>query len=345
MNSNISVSLFRSLKALLFLCLIFNFASCQAQEEEKVEKRNLSEIKEFPFFKPKIDTNDIDPYFTENNFLVTDHGPKSITRNIIQDKNGTYWFATWNGIMSYDGERFTNHTNQEGLRRHRVFCILENDDEIWFGTIGAGLYRYDGSIFTNVTTEDGLGSNEIECMMKDRDGKIWLGTGAGVSVYDGENFKNYTEEDGLLGNDPHDITQDKSGKIWVGASNGMSIYDPSLQGAGQKAFSSFKDTKGRHWYNVRTIIQDRDGGIWFGGNDGLNYYQNGKFTNLTEDFVGHIHEDRKGDVWFNKPSPNATGVGLYVHRKGALPLAVQEDNIEQIRVEEEMVFVCYISHA
>lgn len=329
----------RSIKFVFLLSLSMILYSCHGQVNPEPTKKKGNQISEIPFFKAKIDTNDLDPYFTENNFLHTKHGPNSITRNILQDKTGKYWFATWNGVMSYDGKEFTNHTNLSGLRRHRVFSLLENGDEIWFGTIGAGLYIYNGSTFTNITSEDGLDSDEIECMFKDQEGRIWLGTGSGVSVYDGKEFHNYAMEDGLADSDVHSIAEDREGKIWIGSANGISIYDDEKQGKGQKAFTRLTTSLGRSFYNVRTIISDREGAIWFGGNDGLMYYNNGTFTTLTKNFVGHIYEDEEGDILFNKPSANDEGgIGIYRYKKGQLPHYISAENIEKIKQESEMVF-------
>ena len=147
-----------------------------------------------------------DPYFVDSKTIKSLHGPKSIVRNIIQDKKGDIWLASWEGIIRYEPAKessnsfslptgkagFTNFTNKEGLRRFHVFSILEDSKgNIWFGTIGGGIYHYNPlavqqgkEAFTNITTENGLVYDGIGCIYEDRSGKIWIGTQAGISCYD-----------------------------------------------------------------------------------------------------------------------------------------------------------------
>ena len=59
--------------------------------------------------------------------------PSVITRNILQDKNGIIWFATFEGIISYDGASFSNLTKGQPIR---FFSVLEDrHGHLWFGSI------------------------------------------------------------------------------------------------------------------------------------------------------------------------------------------------------------------
>jgi len=170
----------------VFLLFVFNI-SCNGQNNSDPPKNNISQ--------PENKLPDYDPYFIETKTITSSYGPSSITRNMIQDRDGNIWLATWEGILRYDGETFTNFTNKEGLRRFHVFTALEDrSGNIWFGTIGAGVYRYDGKTFTNFTTKEGLAGDRIGCIMQDRAGNIWIGTDGGVSIYNGDSFRNFTTE-------------------------------------------------------------------------------------------------------------------------------------------------------
>lgn len=328
------------LQQVTLLIFVFFLNSCSAQEDQKMKQEDKSQISNFQFYKPKIDPNDVDPYFSGSYDLQFEHAPEVITRHVLQDKTGKMWFATWDGIISYDGEAFTNHTNQQSLRRHRAFCILEaSDGDLWFGTIGAGAYRYDGETFQNITAEDGFGSNEVECMMQDDKGNIWFGTGDGVTVYDGKDFHIYTMKDGLLDTDVHSIAQDSKGNIWIASTTGICILDPSQKATDGKVFTELKNEKGKSFNNVRTVMKDSEDRMWFGGNDGLNVYNGGKFTNLSEHFVGYIYESRSGDLWFNKPTRAENGdVGLYKYNRGPLPSSLSKDNIKEVQKTNDMIF-------
>ena len=68
----------------------------------------------------------IDPYFVESKDTVSRYGPTNITRDVLQDRNGNIWLATWQGLFMYRDSVFTNITLKEGLLHNRFFCMLED---------------------------------------------------------------------------------------------------------------------------------------------------------------------------------------------------------------------------
>ena len=239
-RSLLSYTVIQNCSLLLLLMLI---TSCNGHD--KATER-LNETKTNPVAFPESSLPVEDPSFTMSKDTISTHGPRSITRNVLQDKNGKYWFATWEGVVSFDGKRFTNVTLKEGLRRFHVFSILEDKmGNLWFGTIGGGVYRYDGKSFTYFTTRDGLASNVILCMLEDNFGNIWFGTQDGVSRYDWKTFTNFTTLDGLSSNFISSIVQAKTGKLWFGTDGGVCCFDPSASPrADGKFFTNFTNEKG-----------------------------------------------------------------------------------------------------
>ena len=214
----------------LLLVLFVFIASCKGQNKTDLPKDSISQ--------PESILPEKDPYFAETKTVNTSYGPSNITRNIIQDRNGDVWLATWEGIIRYDGKSFTNFTNKEGLRRFRVFTILEDrKGNIWFGTVGAGVYCYDGKLFTNFTTKEGLANDRLGCIYEDKKGNIWFGTMGGISCYDGKTFTNFTTNDGLTSNDINSIIEDKNGNFWIGTRGEACFYDG-------KTFTNLKNNDG-----------------------------------------------------------------------------------------------------
>lgn len=164
-----------------------------------------------------------DPYFIKSTDTVSKFGPRCITRYILEDKRGNIWFATWKGIIKYDGKMFTNYTLKENLIPFHVFSVFEDrSGNLWFGTVRGGAYKYDGKSFKLFTTENGLVDDLVSGMMEDKDGNIWFGTDGGVSSFDTsaanrptakvlattlsglpltskKGFTNYTTQNGLCG--------------------------------------------------------------------------------------------------------------------------------------------------
>src|SRR6188768_290948 len=133
-------------KAYSLLFVLFVFSACKAQ----TQKSDL---------QASVDAG-IDPYFIESTDTISSHGPNHITRDILQDRKGNLWFATWLGIIKYDGKLFTNYTLKENLIHFHVFSLYEDKKgNLWFGTARGGLYKYNGKTFTLFTTKDGLPHN------------------------------------------------------------------------------------------------------------------------------------------------------------------------------------------
>lgn len=258
---------------------------------------------------------DVDPYFTESTDITRRHGPMSITREVFQDRDGRIWCATWEGIIGFDGETFTNHTNRDALRRYRAFTILQDRSGVlWFGTVGVGIYRYDGTEFTNFSTVDGLVNDRVGALTEMSDGTLWVGTENGISRYDGTTFRNLTAEDGLLDTDVNRIVEARNGDIWI-ATRGRSFrYDG-------ETFTPLVTADGLEFRNVRCILEDRQGRIWLGGNDGLWRFDGRTYTRLDPRFVGYLYEARDGRIWVSAQDGEAGyDMALFVVAPDASPL-------------------------
>ncbi len=310
---------------LLILVLVFN-SGCKGQG-----KTTLSIEPDLPKRQFTAEVS-IDPYFVTSDSLSSNSGPTSITRNIIQDRNGDYWFASWQGIIHYDGKRYTNYTLMDSLREFHVFSAMEDSrGNLWFGTIGAGAYRYDGKTFVNITTSDGLIDDHIECVMEDSQGNIWFATEKGITRYDGVNFQSYTVEDGLTSNDVHSIVEDNNGNLWIGSREGTCVFDGEV-------FTPVKSVDGITFTNAWSIIVDRSGGVWISGNDGLWYFNGVNYSNLTTDFVGIVYEDKEGDILFNKQSVNPNLMSLNRYPSQYIGKPIDDVFIEKVDEFEGMIF-------
>lgn len=270
-----------------------------------------------------------DPYFAMPQDTISTRGPRSITRNTWQDKNGNYWLASWEGIVYYDGKQFTNITLKEGLRQFHVFSILEDrEGHLWFGTIGAGAYYYDGKTFSNITTKNGIAGDAIDCILEDSNGNIWFGTDKGASCYNRKSIANFTTREGLSGNFVHTIMQDKTGKIWLGTDGGVSCYNG-------KSFTVFRNEKGQPFNNVRSIIEDRKGNIWIGSQDGLSQYDGKLLTCVSTNFTGYIFEDKAGNLWLSQGKANSSEMTLTRYDGKSFHTIKEEEQVFGIMEDRE----------
>lgn len=264
----------------------------------------------------------------EAKIASTSFGPNSITRTIKQDKKGNIWFATWEGIIRYQDNSFTNITSNVSLSR--FFSVLEDHNgNFWFGSIGSGVYYYDGKSFRNFTTKEGLASNSVTYIYEDKAGNIWFGTDGGASRYDGTSFRNFTTKDGLPHNDVNTIIEDNTGTFWIGTRGDACFYDG-------KTFTTITHNNDMTFKNVRSIIEDQTGNIWFGGNDGLWSFDGASFRNFTTKFVGYIYEDKKGNIWTS--SESSTTQGWALSRYDAKSLSYGQATVTEVKTVPDGMF-------
>ena len=286
---------------------------------------------------PTAEEEAVDTYFQRPTDITSDTGPQVITRNVLQDRKGGFWLATWNGVVHFDGSTFTNVTFKEKLRRYRAFTLLEDrDGNIWLGTTGAGAYRFDGTVYTHFTTKDGLVSDTVLSMCQDREGNIWIG-GLGLSKFDGKTFTSFTKEDGFTNTDVCSISQASDGALWFGTRGALFRYDG-------KAFVNFTD-KHRAGVEKNSYIPaliDQEGHIWFGGSTGIFYYDGDKLRHLLKLASFSLFEDSKGHIWFTggalrgrDPKPRTTVLNRFDRAAGLENLL---SSSKQFEVDRPAVF-------
>jgi len=284
----------------LLIGILFLASACQ--RKIKTPAQEAPTIVQTPPAEKPMPSVSSDPYFQGHSIINSPFGPSTITRNILEDRQGNIWFATWEGIVRYDGSTFTNLTNEQNLNRTRAFSLLEDRaGVVWVGTLAAGLYRYDPKGdpgLTSLNAENGLQRNGAQCLYEDGKGNLWIGSGDGLSCYDGKGFRLFTKDNGMPDADINSMIEDASGNLWIAARGEACIYDG-------KSFSTILRENNLPFTNVRSLLKDQTGRIWLGGQDGLWYFDGSYFTQVDDNFVGYLYQDRAGNLWVSRSKPDS----------------------------------------
>jgi ligand-binding sensor domain-containing protein/two-component sensor histidine kinase len=126
---------------------------------------------------------------------------------IYQDAQGYIWFATWEGLSRFDGERFTNYGTAQGIPNPLTNDVIDDrDGRLWVATHGGGIAvltddpdavshvsfrraaaggdtRSAGAArrpFAACRVGDTRESNEVWALAIDGDNRIWCTTRAGL---------------------------------------------------------------------------------------------------------------------------------------------------------------------
>ena len=110
--------------------------------------------------------------------------------DILEDKDGNFWFATHhNGVCRWDGKSFTHINSKDGVNGTEAWKLYsDSSGNVWFPIEHSGIYRYDGKSFTNFHRQQGLTSEAIQCFLEDREGRVWVGGVFGLFRFDGNSF-------------------------------------------------------------------------------------------------------------------------------------------------------------
>jgi ligand-binding sensor domain-containing protein len=90
---------------------------------------------------------------------TTDSGlPHDSVRVIVQSRDGYLWLATADGLVRFDGVRFTVYSreNSPGMTGNRITALLEdNNGDLWMGSDGAVMRLHNG-VSTGYGKESGV---------------------------------------------------------------------------------------------------------------------------------------------------------------------------------------------
>ncbi len=146
------------------------------------------------------------------------------------DSKGVVWLGTYNGIFTYEGEKWTlvetkgdNHFNP-----HINVVEIDQDDTKWFGTLW-GLIEYkDGAVVNKYDKSNSkLLTNTITCITIDANGKKWIGTSKGLCTWDGSQWQEFEFNTELKDAYVQSIAEETNGDMWIGTKSGLVQIDPA----------------------------------------------------------------------------------------------------------------------
>ena len=99
------------------------------------------------------------PRYVHEVWTVEDGLPVNSINRAFQGPDGYIWLATWDGLVRFDGVRFTvfNTGNSPGLPSNRIIEAIEGPDgSLWLRTEQLHLVRMRDGVFTYFDASRGL---------------------------------------------------------------------------------------------------------------------------------------------------------------------------------------------
>jgi hypothetical protein len=125
--------------------------------------------------------------------------PQNSVSAIHQTRDGYLWLTTLDGLVRYDGVRFTvfNKANTKGIASNRFSTLFEDrQGNLWIGTDDHGLTRYRDGRFTHYAVEAGLPDLWVWAIYGDSASNPVVITQQSVGRWQDGKFIPYVSEDG-----------------------------------------------------------------------------------------------------------------------------------------------------
>jgi ligand-binding sensor domain-containing protein/signal transduction histidine kinase len=251
--------------------------------------------------------------------------PQSSILAIHQTRDGYLWLGTDEGVVRFDGVRFTSPEELDGLALPKMSVRQLAEDSrggLWIATSNAGLFRIEHGSIARFSKRDGLPSEHVACLFPGRDSDLWACTVKGLArIRDGK-----IHVAGVAGEPFAAAAQRKDGSIWAGGDG------PSLTIWNGSQLTSYALQSLPRYARVQAMFSDSDDALWIGTTAGLIRLQYGReqrFTKadgLANDSVLSLAEGRNASIWIG------TDGGFSRWRKGEVESFLPKNGLSQSTV-------------
>ena len=248
-------------------------------------------------------------YFTKS-YTIENGLPTRIVNDICQDSSGILWFATHNGISSYDGFCFTNYDSTTGLPQ-RPYCkvIVDEKGMLWGAPgwlCGSMVYLKNGTwhkLIPAVSRTD-IETISFDVIYQDGQPVICIGDRLGVEIYQNGQWRHIEISKNPLFQGAFSVTA-KKGKFFILSRNGIGVVDP---GTIDMRYSELVNANGEPLLAIKYENPgEPDEKLWILSQNKLVYIRSGKTTLFADGFIlpqpdiyrnAFVNVDDHGNVFF-----------------------------------------------
>jgi ligand-binding sensor domain-containing protein len=287
-------------------------------------------------------------------WTIEDGLPLSHLNGVIQPRDGYLWLASFDGLIRFDGARFTvfNTSTHPELPTNRFVSIVEGPDgSVWAAAEFDYVATWNDGEFEVYGLGDERPGTAIGALQFDPAGTLWVRTNRGVFVMRDDRLQRFGDES--LRRPVGELFLDSSGAVWVGTDGwgalrwqGGVVRQVMAQGSGplSSLASSFAETTDGTVYigTGVALLAYRDGSVRRLLPPGIDRFWVRSLQPLGRDSVlvisdqglFTIHDgavrERRPDITVSRSGP----ITLVVDQQGDRWLAINE----RLYRNEELVF-------
>lgn len=150
--------------------------------------------------------------------------PSNQLHAMLQSRDGTFWFATDNGLSKLIFTPFLAYGTAEGLPQKFVRSLYEQTDgDVWIGTkAGVAVFRH-GRIYP-LKLPAPFDAKKIYAIHSAPEGGMLIGTSKGLLHWQNGNTTVFDETDGLPAAYVSSMAARPAGGIWLGTRSGLAYW-------------------------------------------------------------------------------------------------------------------------
>jgi ligand-binding sensor domain-containing protein/AraC-like DNA-binding protein len=258
-------------------------------------------------------------------------GLSNIIITMIEDRDGTLWIGTNNGlfrVIEFPGKKenqIERYGVNNGLSNNYITAIyLDGDGNLWVGT-HKGLNRLNKRAAGAIDIESTLRSFSIFCIFEDREKSLWIGTDdSGLKRLKNSKFISFCPIEEYPELMPLSLFEDRFGDIWIGAFNGK-----LLQCRGNRIIDALEIPE-LFGTSIAAIAEDVEGNLWLGtlGKGVMQRRNDGRILintqqGLADNVVTSIFRDSRDNLWFS----TFGGVSVLRRRRGIIESIGLQDGL------------------
>jgi ligand-binding sensor domain-containing protein/AraC-like DNA-binding protein len=232
--------------------------------------------------------------------------PANTVQDISQTPDGYLWLATTNGLVRFDGLRFTvfnTKNTPEITNNHITRLYVDREGILWFGAYYGDLAHIKNGKFKKFYLARNIGGIIIKSIYQDIHGKLWVGTfGQGLFFLEKDKIIQYKSPGELsINKSIASLYEDSKGNLWTGTLDGLYLLRNGM--LEKKKLKIINQS-----FNVFSIFEDCESNLWIGTNLGLiqikenKHFLLSKKDGLRNDYITAILEDVHRNIWVGTSS-------------------------------------------
>jgi signal transduction histidine kinase/ligand-binding sensor domain-containing protein len=195
---------------------------------------------------------------------------------LTQTRDGYLWLGTLNGMVRFDGVRFTvfDETNALKLPSINIVRIFEDSrSNLWVGTDTAGAALIAEGRVEPLKIGRGQREGHLVSICEDVTGAVWLLTQNGQLGRYAKGKIDIWQMNPSLGKPVgKSVIADRSGTVWVGANNKIFGFDPMAV----RVASPLPRSKGPEVRQLDLLVTSQAGGYWCLADNSIRKYSGTK---------------------------------------------------------------------